>query len=236
LPFRFVSALLLFAALLPATSQAQTTVSGIQDKSGWISEPDIWAKGTHKPVFWMKQNVSSPSLDGQSAQFFLGGSVPYSSALHHRKLTTTSASVKNYVYDMMLYIDHPESAQALEFAVLQSVPGHWYKFSTQCSYGQNLWRVYDALNHHWVNTSTKCERLPAFKWNHLTFEYQRTSDGKSRWIAITVNGTRHYINKTTTPGKITGKSYTLTAHFQMDGNRNQDDYSCWIDKMSVKYW
>lgn len=237
MPFlRWLSGAAFMLSLLVVTGHAQKTISDVQDMSSWISEPDVWAKGTHKPVFWLKQHVASPSLDGKSAQFFLGGDVPYSSALHHRTLTTTSSSVKHYVYDMDLYIDRPNAAQALEFAVLQSAPGKWYKFSTQCSYSKNVWRVYDALNHHWVDTSITCDRLPAYSWNHITFEYERTSDSRSHWIAVTVNGKRHYLNKYTTPGKITGKSYILTAHFQMDGNKHQDDYNCWIDRMSVKYW
>ncbi len=215
-------------------AQGPATINNIQGLSGWKAQVDVWAQGPHRPVYWMHQNQVTPSTDGNSTAFFLGGNSGFSNVLYHRVLGDTP-NASHYKLDMQLYIDRPQNSQALEFAVLQTTPGQWYKFSTQCSFSTGTWRVWDGTAHHWVASSAPCNRLPAMTWNHLTFEYERVG-GKTHFIAVTVNGQRSMLNMFMHPQPVHYSGHTLTTHFQMDGNRTQSPYYVWLDRLSVTYW
>jgi hypothetical protein len=68
----------------------------------------------------------------------------------------------------------------------------------------------------------------------LTEEFYRTSTGKVQFISITLDGNRHYINRTYSPKSQSGSQ--ISVAFQMDGNRYQSNYSVWLDNVTLNYW
>lgn len=188
----------------------------------------------------MTQGVVSPSLDGASTQFWLGGSTPYSDVLWHKNIlnesqAATSRTVHNFVYDLYFYTDNGGAAQSIEWDVNQFLDGRSYIFGSQCSYrAGDTWDIWDNVKSHWVSTGVSCGALQSNTWNHVVLEFERTTDNQLHYIAMTLNGTRHYLNWYYPSTATTWNG--VTVNYQMDGNLQQANYSTWVDKMKLTYW
>lgn len=226
----------ILAILVIALSRAASfgaTYSSIQKMSGWQSCTGC-AGGAGNAAFSMVEYINPPSLDGASAQFNLGGSTPYSNALWWKQLGGNS-SAHNFTYDLYFYLKTPSYAQALEFDVNQSVNGRKYIFGTECDFKDlHVWRVYDSYHHRWVPTSVGCSRPSAYAWHHLALEFQRTNAGQANFVSVTLDGAKHYFNKLFSPQGVSVSE--INVAFQMDGDKYQQHYSTWLDKVSLTYW
>lgn len=209
-----------------------TTFSKIEQMSGWGSCSDCAGAGGGA-TYTMSQNQSSPALDGNSTKFSISGTVPFSHGLWWRRMSSNT-SATNFILDMYYYMKNPSASQGLEFAANQGRSDGWYKFSTQCSFGNGSWSVWDSKNGGWVKTGIPCTRPAAYAWQHVRFEYQR-SGGKAVFVAITINGNRHYVNKSFYP-QSKSSSGSVGIHFQLNGNSTETAYSTWADKMTLTYW
>jgi hypothetical protein len=232
-PLRFLPATLLFVLLAAFVAPAaDTAFNHIEDMSGWSSCTGC-AGGGGEAVYSMHQHQASPAMDGSSAGFSLGGTKPFSHALFWRRMSS-NGTASNFVLDMYYYIDKPQNSQALEFAANQSVSNYWYKFSTQCNFNSGEWRVWNSKGSAWVSTGIGCNRPPANTWQHVVFEYTR-SGGYANFISITVDGNKHYVNRSFSPQK-QKSSNSVGIHFQLDGNATQSDYKVWTDCITLTYW
>lgn len=221
---------------LTSTAFASTTYYNIDQKTGWQSCSvcaGAGGNGSSAP-HWMKQYISSPSRDGKSAEFFLGGSTPYSNALWWKQLGANS-SATNFVYDLYFYLKNPYAPQALEFDVNQSLNGKKLIFGTECDFkGTHTWHVYNPYYHTWESTSISCNTPKAYTWNHVVLEFHRGTYYKVNFISVTINGTKHYFNRTYSPRSSSADE--INVAFQMDGNKYQTDYSTWLDSVKLTYW
>lgn len=213
-----------------------TVISNIDQMSGWESCTTCAGAGGTGPnaYYSMTQFVGSPSLDGASAQFYLGGSVPYSNALWWKQLGANS-SASHFVYDLYFYLTTPQDAQALEFDVNQSVGGYKYIFGVQCdirSSGQ--WQVWDGTAQTWRSTGAACPMPAAYTWHHLVEEFQRGSNGQTTFVAITLDGVTHYINQSY--WSLGSSVNEINVAVQLDGDYAQYAYSEWIDQVKLSYW
>lgn len=207
----------------------------IEEMTGWEScDACAGASGTGpKAVYTLTQFISSPALDGKSAQYYLKGSQPYSNALWWKQLGANSA-VSNFQYDLYFYLKNPNAAQALEFDVNQSINGKKYIFGTQCDIKHHHdWDVWDAADHKWMQTGIACSEPSAYKWNHLVLEFQRVN-GQQKFIAVTLNGKKSYINKIYIPSS--SSSSELNVALQLDGNGSNTPYSMWADEVTLSAW
>jgi hypothetical protein len=209
--------------------------SNIDQMSGWANCGACAGAGGNGSVvpFSQSQYQSSPSMDGSSSLFWIGGGTPYSDALWWKQLGANSA-VSHFVYDTYFYYQNTAAPQALEFDLNQSVGGHKYIFGTQCNIrGDHAWDVWDNINARWVSTGIGCSAPPAYTWNHLVWEFERVN-GQLHFIAVTLNGVKHYVNRYYWP-RSSGAS-ELNVAFQMDGNYAQTSYKVWLDKTTLKAW
>ena len=231
---RFPKFLLIATFLIAAASfaTAQTTFSKIEEMSGWGSCTGC-AGGGQNANYSMTQKQSSPSMDGNSTKFAISGTTAFSHGLWWRRMSSNTTAT-HFVFDMYYYMPTPGASQGLEFAANQGLSSGWYKFSTQCSFGSQLWRVWDSKNGGWVNTGIACPRPPANTWQHVTFEYAR-SNGKAVFVSITVNGQKHYVNKSFSP-QAKSSSGSVGIHFELNGNSSETAYKVYADKMQLKYW
>jgi hypothetical protein len=232
---RVALCLVALGMILGAAAAGASTYSNLETSSGWSSCGSKSCAGGGSTTSYWKKQVGSPSVDGTAEQFFVGGGNSFSNALWWRHITTNS-SVSHFVLDMYQYLKNPSASQALEYAANQYYNGRWYKFSTQCSFAGGYWRVWDSYNRRWFTTGIACRRPAANSWTHLTFEDQRYN-GKAVFIAITINGTKHYVNKSFSPQSTSsGSNGDIGIHYQLDGNSSMVDYSSWVDKMNFNIW
>jgi hypothetical protein len=209
--------------------------SNIESMPGWQSCDRCAGKNGAGPKapHSMTQFVKTPSRDGSSARFFLGGSTAYSNALWWKQLGPKPAA-RRFVYDTWFYIKNPLASQALEFDVNQALSGKKYIFGTECSLKRHEWDIYDAYNHKWVNSGVACRTPAAYTWHHLVWEFERTTDNKVRFVAITMDGAKKYVNRSYSPRA--SKIKELNVAFQMDGISSQVDYEVWLDQLKLTYW
>ena len=213
--------------------QSGNWYSDIDQLGGWESCNSCAGAGGVGPQvnYSLSQWQNSPSIDGQSAQFWLGGGYPYAGALWWKELTPQS-SASHFVYDLYFNYQNAGAPQALEFDVNQVVNGGRYIFGTECTSGR-IWKVYSA-SQRWVNTGIGCPKPTAYKWHHLIWEFQRTSGGNVQFISVTLDGTKHYVNRTYAPKSSSASE--INVAFQMDGNKYMTDYDTWLDKVKLSYW
>src|ERR1051326_4006649 len=74
--------------------------NNIQQQPDW-SSCSACAGGATVP-YSMTEGVANPSLSGSAAQFWLGGSTPYSSAIWWKELAPVDAA--NFKYDLDFYV------------------------------------------------------------------------------------------------------------------------------------
>src|SRR4051812_24027808 len=219
------------------------TFSNIQSRTDGASCSECaGADGTGtKAAFWIKQNVASPSLTGHAAQLFLGGSIPYSDALWNWRIASDSSNMRHYIFDTYYYVTNPSAVQGLEFNITSYDHGRGYTYGFTCSVKSGgVWKISvpdDSTSNmaemHWTSTGISCPAPPANKWNHVNFEAERTSSGMIHYISLTVNGSKHYINKTVYARRAPSDWNGLTTHVQLNGDSKQTDYSVWIDRYKV---
>jgi hypothetical protein len=206
--------------------------------TGWQSCTACAGAGGNGPISTISivQNVLSPALDGKSAKFSISGSTPYSDALWWKQLGAANTA-KNFKYDVYFYLTQPQFAQALEFDVNQAIGTERFIFGTQCNIktGRTVghFDVWGNANGNWISTGIPCSAPSAFKWHHLTWEFKRTAT-QVIFIGFTYDGVTHYVNRTYTARPSSVKE--LNVAFQMDGDSHMDDYSAWVDKVSLTYW
>jgi len=237
----------IFIGVLIASANvfAQSTVYNIDQRTGWkgcdvCSGPG--GAGT-TTTYAITQAISSPAMDGSAAKFTLTPSTSYQTALWWNEVGGHDTAT-HLVYDLYFYMTNPTAAQALEFDVNQTrvADATKYIFGTECDIrGTHTWRYYDNVGKKWVSTGVTCSTPIGYQLNHLTIEFQRvaatsTTPAKLKWVAVTLNGLKIYLNGTSVSRPGTGSYSHLNAAFQMDANRAATAYSVWLDKVKLTYW
>lgn len=227
-------AVLVLSALCFGTASAQTVWSKIEQSDNWkgSSSVAVGPSGTVTTAYSLVRGISTPSLDGKSAKFFLGGEKPYSNAIWWNRLGSQD-SATNFKLEISYYIKDPAASQGIEFAANQSRGGYRYKWSTQCSFAKGIVQVWDTYNHRWTPTTVPCKRPAAYTWTHITTEWKR-ENGKAVFVSMTINGQKHYINKSFSPKPFDASA--INVHWQMNGNSVQKDYTTWVDNMKLTVW
>jgi hypothetical protein len=230
-----LAAVIVAFVFMTGMALAQTTFSNLDQKTGWQSCTTCAGAGGSGPsASYSSSIVSSPSKDGASRRFSIGGSTKYANALWWKQLGPNSGA-SHFVYDLYYYIKTPSAPQALEFDVNQSRYSKKYIFGTECDFnGTHTWHVYDPYNHVWRSTSIACNRPKAYTWNHIVLEFNRTSTGKTGFLTVTINGSKHYFSRSYAPRSSSAKE--INVAFQEDLNGSATDYSVWLDKVTLKYW
>lgn len=238
LPLRRVIQLVFLLSLCAAANLAvgATTKSNIDQMTGWESCSVCAGHNGAGPTMShsVKLNVASPSMDGRSAQFSIGGGVRYGNALWWKQLGHNDGA-SNFVYDLYYYIKNPAASQALEFDVNQSRTGHKYIFGTECDFrDKKVWKVYDPYNRTWKTTGIGCSVPKAYTWHHVVLEFKRSTSPAVNFVSVTINGKKHYFNRKYAPRPSGAREVNVA--FQMDANGSGTAYTVWLDKVKLTYW
>jgi hypothetical protein len=216
--------------------------TGIQNLNNWqwcskdLPSGAVCASGRGNAVSWIAQHQTAPALDGSSAQFYIGGSTPYSNALWWRSLGPNSKPTR-FQYDLWFYVDKGPVVQALEFDVNQSFGGTRYVFGTECNVkGTHVWDVWDGTKNVWRPSSAACPEFKSKTWNHLVWNFERTPDHKVHYVDVNLNGNDMKVDMyLPSQPHYQGKDDVNVA-FQMDGNYRQEPYNSWLDKVTLSGW
>jgi hypothetical protein len=234
---------------ITVSSQTQTTINGIQGLAGWQScgglfppgsgrAGQICAAGGGTPDSTMTQNVSSPSMDGNSAEFSIGPSSPdcpgYCNMLYFNPVAGGN-NVSHFIYDLYFYIDNPDAPQALEFDVNQTFGGNRWVWGSECNFkGDGVWDIWnDAPNEGWKPTTVPCSAamFQANTWNHLTWDVQQNGNNV-QYNTLTLNGTVYQVN-TIYPFQPDWTLEEIDTAFQMDLDEAGTPYHIWLDEVNL---
>jgi hypothetical protein len=214
------------------STSAQGMLGDIEDWDPWQScTNSTCAGGNGTSTTFSAPFQTTPSLDGSSRQFNLGGTGSYSNAYWY-KFVGGSSTAKNFTYDVWYLIDNPAAPQALEFDVNQSFKQARWVFGTQCDYkGSGMWEVWDGSTGHWVPTTVSCQIFPANTWVHVLWQVSRTGNDV-HYTSVTINGKKHKVNIQLGRQPFwNGSDIDVTV--QLDGDFQQDSYSVWVDKVNL---
>jgi Bacterial Ig domain len=231
------------------------TLAGLQGSGGWNQwgelPPDynICSTDPCGGVNWsMYQHDSSFSLSGNSTQFNIGGSTPYSDVLWSNPIMgqnstqglpddshTLLPSLHNFTYDAYVYVTDLSVTEALEFDVNMYINGVGMEWGTQCDHlDSGQWDIWNNVDAKWVPTGVACN-LQNDTWNHVTVQVQRESNNDLLYESITLNGVTYSINRTVAPFSVPSGWWGMTVNYQMDGNYKQTSNTTYLDKFSFTY-
>jgi hypothetical protein len=236
-------------------SVAGTTLSNLQASGGWNQWgelPPNYAICTSScgGVNWaMYQHVKTVSLSGNSTQFTIGGSTPYSDVLWSNPIMgqgstqnladvgrTLIPNLHHFTYDAYVYVTDYSVTQDLEFDINMYLNGVGMEWGTECNHlADGDWDIWDNVNAKWVATGAPCS-LTNNAWNHVVIQVQRQSNNDLLYQTITVNGTTYNINQTMAPFAVPSSWYGMTLNYQMDGNYRQASNTTYLDKFNFTYW
>ena len=225
---------------VPTPPSTATVFDKIEDRATWGDCSDC-AADPNKPnppiaQYYRAQYQTSPSLDGSSIKFWIGGSTAYANALHWTKFGDQGWA-KNFIWEYWVYGQADSlKAQNLEFDLWQSVGGRKYMFGTQCNYIKGVWQGWNEPVNSWVDLPTvPCVKFAPGVWTRVVWYFQRTSDNQLKYVSLTVGNTTFPINMIQ-PSSATTWANSLGVQFQQDLNYNADDYSLWVDKIKLSIW
>jgi len=230
------------------------TFYNLDNSAGWTGYgqlPPLYQDCTScsPQVTWSSsQGVSSPSMDGKSMKFNIGGTTPYADVLWNNHLIgdfssqglpdtgkTLVPSLHNFTYDAYFYGTNLETAQALEFDVNQFFNNLGFTWGHECRVGGgHEWDIWNNVAMKWVPTGIACNPKSNY-WNHLTIQVQRTSDNQLLYQSITLNGVTNTVNQYYSPFSAVGW-YGITVNYQLDGNSTQQAYTTFLDKFNFTYY
>lgn len=198
--------------------------------------------------FWMKQGISSPSMDGKAAEYYVGGTTDYGDTLWTNHLIGSQSSegmpdnnhtlvptLTTFTYDVYFYGTDLSLSQALEFDINQFFNSMSFTFGHECVIAGGVgWEIWDNATNHWMTTGIPCKPL-SNSWNHLTIKVQRTSSNQLYYQSITLNGVTNNVNTTYGHGTAPSDWYGITINYQQDGNEYQQGYDVYLDELTFTY-
>jgi hypothetical protein len=223
------------------SSSPGTTFSNLQESSNWQTCGNCGntgGTGTTAP-YTMTRGLTSPAIDSTStsAEFWIGGSTPYTNGYWYLRDTAAKAPVKKLLYDFYLYVPSQfvSAPQAIEFQCQQTVNGYTYNYAWQADYPTHTWRTFDYVNRRWVGTTIAFPGFSGNTWHHIIAEYH-AEGATTVHDALTVDGVRYSVGVVHAAKATTQTWASFSNAFQLDLNKYATDYSVYIDKMKVTYW
>jgi hypothetical protein len=213
--------------------------SKIESMTGWGQCASAACSGTNGGVLWTAQNITSPSLDGSSTEFYAGGSA-YADMLHWKNLGANLSTTK-FIYEVWFYVDNPNAAGAFEFDYLQINSGKKYNFSSQCDYYYgSVWDVWDGAGKHWVHTGMKCPKFTANTWHHYKMYGEIIpSTGQTHYFNIWLDGVDSIPSNTYAYQKAETTNWPNNATVQVQEDLTNNPGAGlhqWVDNVTLYVW
>jgi hypothetical protein len=183
----------------------------------------------------MAQNQSTPSMDGNSVEFYKSG--VWANALWYNQLGADN-SVSNFLWDFYIYLDDASvsAAQALEFDAFQFVGGYNYMIGSECNYAAGVWDTWDEYSGQWIHSSVPCPKFTAGTWHHIQGYVQRVTNAQTyKYVTLVVDGNSYTLDITGN-AKSLGWADNLGVQYQLDVNASGAAYHMWVDNSTLTVW
>ncbi len=227
----------------PPTPPGPTvTITHIQNRNDWktCGACGNTGGGGALAYYQMIPSVSSPSLSGSSAQFYIDGrGQAYANAYWYVQQTAQAPTgpVKYLSYSFDIYVPSVPSGviQAIEFELQQGVNGKTYNFAWQALYAGNQWRTFNYESKQWDSTSVPFTQFAPNSWHHIDTVYHiDPATGAGIHDSISVDG-QTYGNLNISYAPSSGGSNYLNNAFQLDTNSQGTPYSAYVDNMQIQF-
>jgi hypothetical protein len=229
------------APAAPAAPAASADPAGsivyasLQSQSGWQTCGGCGNVGGvgQGPDYHMAQGVSSPSLSGSAADFYVNGGPAYTGGYYFIEQPTIQNPVTYLRYDLDLFVpgQYASAPQAIEFECQQSTNGNTYNFAWQADYASNTWRVFNFTTKEWEGTGIALQRFAPDTWHHISAVFHAAGT-QAIHDSLTVDGKTMGAN-ISHQATTTGTRLEFTAGFQVDLNSNSTPYHVYVDNMRV---
>jgi hypothetical protein len=233
-------------SLIPDPPSSAATWKKVEEKKGWSACGACAGNpsGTGPlGTFWFKQGITSPALDGNSMQGYIGGWVPWADVVYAYHFGPQSwANHVLYTVHFLWNASNTRSGdgayvvQAVEFDSFLFSGGYKYMFGTQCDYAGGYWGVWNGSYNKWKDTSLKCEKFPPDQWHTVTWYGERDpSTKKLHFVAVAIDGAQHSIDLWM---DATASSSTddFGIQFQQDSDQYGSPWSEFVDEVTVSIW
>ena len=223
----------------PSAPANATVFPKIEEMPAWdwctrLLDGHACASGAGNATSAKADDQSTPSLDGASSKFSIGGKKGYSNALWWKSVSG-GLPASHFLYDVSFYIDHPEVSEALEFDVNQSFDGKRWVWGSECAFkDSHHWDIWDPKGFKWIPTSLKCPVFSANSWHHIIWELERVNN-QVHYVSLTVDGKTMKVDiyKDLQPNF---NGTDINVAFQLDGDIAQHPYNVWLDEVTLKAW
>ena len=220
---------------VPAPPGNAIVMSNIQNQQGWQTCGGCGNNGGSGagPDYGISQGITSPSLSGSAADFYVNGGPAYSGGYSFIEQPTVPNPVTYLKYEFDIYIpsQFASAPQALEWECQENANGYTYNFAFQADYGSGHWRVFNYTTKNWEDTGIIFQQFAPDTWHHVISMYH-ASGTQTVHDSITVDGVTHPVN-ITHDALYTGNGPELTNAFQVDLNQNGTPYQVYVDNMQV---
>ena len=227
--------------LLSGVATAQSTnqvIRRIEEQTAWQTCGACGNTGGTGTLarYLMTRGITSPSLDGSSSQFSIGGTyTPYKNGywwIEHPAISTLVKYLR-YEFDILVPSKYTTAPQAIEFECQQHINGRTYNFAWQAEYAGKRWRVFDYVRKVWDATSVPFQPFQPDVWHHVVAEYH--IDGNyAVHDALMIDGRRTLVGVRHASQLSSGGNYFTNA-FQLDLNGSATPYKVFVDGMVVTY-
>jgi hypothetical protein len=216
----------------PAGAQV---IANIQNQSGWQTCGGCGNNGGTGigPSYGVTQSVSSPSLSGGAANFWINGGPAFSGGYYFIEQPTVPNPVSylRYEFDLYLPAQYASAPQALEFECQQNSNGYTYNYAWQADYDSKTWRVFNFTNKNWESSGITFSGFAGDTWHHIIAIYH-ASGTQTIHDSLTVDGTTYPVNLIHN-ALFTGNGLEFTNAFQVDLNGSSTPYQVYVDNMTV---
>lgn len=223
----------------PDTSTGLTVFNRIEEQSEWQTCGNCGNSGATGATasYNMTRGISSPSQDGSSAQFWIGGPYAYKNAYWYIQQPSSPSTPMQYLkYEFDLYVpsNYASAPQAIEFECQAKANGYVYNYAWQADYAKKQWRIFNYVTRAWEATSVPFARFSGDTWHHVIAEYH--AEGSSVvHDALTIDGVRYAVGIKHAAKYVGTSGHYLTNAFQLDLNGSPTAYKVYVDGMKVSY-
>lgn len=221
---------------LPTPPANAVVYNNVHQRSGWGSCHDPGcAGGSGNGTYWMAQNQGSPSMSGNSTQFYNSG--VWANALWWQKVGANN-NARNFLWDFYFYVDsnYTVSNQSLEFDAFQFVNGYNYMMGTQCDYWLQIWDTWEESTGHWVHTNIPCPHFAPNTWHHVQMYFQTMPETHQyKYVTFVIDGKSTPVNIVRNALYLNWSSNT-GVQWQIDINAKGNGVNEWVDNAKFTVW